>query len=486
MTTIQQQYEKDLKETLNKQASLLGMNLDYKPEVIMENINEAPMSAWHESRRLGWGGSDEAVLNGLSKYSSLTQVALNKTLGISEPIDAERQHIFDFGHANEWIALKAYANLNGYKYLTYKKYFVVCKSDKDIKNDYPELTISGIDDLSIVYTKAFNNMKDAQKLCNNLKDYNAYIEEEDTNEPKDIRDITPSEHEQYDAQGIVCVDRRQYRHPLYPSMIGDCDGLAITPSGEKIGLECKTYSHQKQGSFTSGVFGDEGVKLKNPEYALQVAHYMAVLNINRFDIIAMCGNMISDINIITVFRDLQLEKELCENCEKAWRQIQQDELPKELKLTNDIFSKLLNTISQIKVKEKSEVEISDENNLIEDIEELQSQSLSKTREKDMIEIQINEKKLELLKKLKKDDGTYLESALVHKEDGWREVYLGSTKSNKLDDKRLKIQCPMLYSEYQKSKSFNVYITKQLPGVRAEYEKCVESQPSLKIRRVAKS
>lgn len=486
MTTIQQQYEKDLREMLQKQASILGMNLDYKPEVIMENINEAPLSAWHESRRLGWGGSDEGVLNGLSKYSSLTQLALSKTLGISEPVDTEKQHIFDFGHANEWIALKAYANLNGYKYLTYKKYFVVCKSDKDIKKDYPELSVSGVDGLSIIYTKSFDNVEEAQKLCDVLKDYNAYIEVEESNEPKDIRDITDEEHKLFDTQGIVCVDRRQYRHPLYPSMFGDCDGLAITPSGEKIGLECKTYSHQKQGSFTSGVFGDEGVKLKNPEYALQVAHYMAVLNINRFDIIAMCGNMTSDINIITVFRDLQLEKELCDNCEKTWRQIQQDKFPKEQKLTNEIFNKLLNTISQIKVKEKTEAYISDEDNLIEEIESLQSQSLSKTREKDMIEMQINEKKLELLKKLKKDDGTYLENALVHKDDGWREVYLGSQKMTKFDDKKLKLQCPQVYSEYQKSKSFNAYISKQLPEVRKEYEKCIETQPSLKIRRVAKS
>lgn len=479
--TTQQTNEKKLKEMLEKQASILGMNLDYKPDVIMENINEAPLSAWHDSRRSGWGGSDEAVLNGLSKYTSLTEVSMSKVLGISKPVDSEKQHIFDFGHANEWLILKTYADLNGYKFLTYSKYFVVLKTDEDVRSRYPMLSLSGTEGVDLVFTKSFSNLDEAESLCNELqKEYpNTHVEAEETNDPKDIRDITAEDHQKYDSQGIVCVDRRQYRHPLYPSMIGDCDGLAITPSGEKIGIECKTYSFQRQGTFTSGVYGNEGVKLKNPEYALQVAHYMAVLNINRFDIVTMCGNLMADINVITVLRDLQLEKELCENCEKAWAMIQRDEIPDETKLTNEMFSSILSVTPKIENVSKP-VYIDDED-LVLEIRALDDLSKAKQKEREVIDEEINQKKMKLLDKMKSGEN-YYERVYVKKDDGTYEVAINSSKLMKLDEKRLKANCPEVYAEYAKCKTFNSYLESQLPDVKREYMKCVETQPSLKIKK----
>lgn len=467
------------KEILAKQADVLGIDLGYEPEVVMEDISKAPEFLWHKARRTGWGGSDEGALNGMG-YSSLESTAMTKVLGVKEKVSDDLQHIFDFGHANEWIMLKAYAVRNGYKYLTYSNYFIVVKTNDDVSK-YPFLVRNGEEDGQMIYTAKYSSEQEANiVLASVIKDFpNTTIIVEEGNDPKDLRDITEEEHKKYDAQGIVCVDRKQYR---VGSMLGDTDGVAITPSGERIGIECKTYSHQKSGSFTSGLLGEEGVKIKNPEYALQVAHYMHVLNLDRFDIVSLCGNLPDDIQITTVIRDLQLEQELVTNCERQWKAVQECEIPEANSISDEEFNKLVEMLTQ-KPKKADVGELSDDNlDIINEIESLNEEIKRKTKEIENLKSDANVAKLKLVKAMQEGNSIY-EKALVH-ENGFDYLVTAlPSEQKKLDEKKLKANCPELYAEYEKSKSFNKYIEKCEPDVRAEYDKCLVSSPKVKITKV---
>ena len=88
-------------QKLEKQAKAIGYNLDYDPEVLMEDIRLLPDSYWHNNRSKGWGGSNEGVLNNLSKYSTLTELVNEKLISKKSVVDADKQFTFDFGHALE-------------------------------------------------------------------------------------------------------------------------------------------------------------------------------------------------------------------------------------------------------------------------------------------------------------------------------------------------------------------------------------------------
>ena len=47
---------------LERQAQAIGYDLDYQPEVMMEDIRLLPESFWHENRTKGWGAEAMKVL----------------------------------------------------------------------------------------------------------------------------------------------------------------------------------------------------------------------------------------------------------------------------------------------------------------------------------------------------------------------------------------------------------------------------------------
>lgn len=309
---------KERKDKLQEKATKIGVDINYTPEVSMYNIELVPESYWHENRSTGIGGSDEGTINGCG-FSNMQSLYLNKVLGKSSPVSEEAQFRFDIGHALEWVLLKHYAYVMGYKFLTYNDYYVIVESNEDVSKEDSRFALAmpnvwsfkTRDEMEANIT--FNNMK--------LKYSDVKLEVQSSNDPKDVREITADEHALYDTQGIVCVDRRQYRHPIYTSMLGDCDGLAISPQGERIGLECKTYGYDQKiynNLFTSGLHGSDG-NIGKTAYVLQVQHYMSVCNLDRFDLIACCGNATKDVTITTVLRDLTAEKALCEHDEEVWK-----------------------------------------------------------------------------------------------------------------------------------------------------------------------
>ena len=349
MNNVLETTEQERRQNLERQANAIGYDLNYTPEVQMEDITLLPDSFWHECRTKGWGGSNEGVLNGISKFGSLPELVNEKLLNKKLPVDADKQYMFDFGHALEWVMLKRYAAENGYKFLTYTDYFVIVRSYDDVsKTDrHFKKAMEGI------WSFKTRDKEEADALLASIGSTypNSFIAEQESNDPKDERDITPEEHAKYDDIGIVCVDRRQYINPNYPSMFGDCDGLCLPPDGTRRGLECKTYTHNApKGSFASGVLGQSGA-VKNEEYRYQVEHYMATCNLDRFDIIATCGNSSeSDFTITTVYRDVDFEKRICENAQKSWEKyIDNLEQPTVSELSENQHESLIESITPEKL-----------------------------------------------------------------------------------------------------------------------------------------
>lgn len=434
------------REDLEQQAKALGMDLSYQPEVSMENIELLPESYWHKTRTTGLGGSNEGALNGVSHFNTLTDIMYEKVLGKTAPVSDELQFIFDYGHAMEWVLLKRYANLNGYKFLTYIDYFVIVESSENVESFDSRFKLAMTDVYSF---KTRDKQLAEQALADISKKYPAaHIEEQESNTPKDVREITPEEHEAYDAQGIVCVDRRQYRHSLHECMLGDMDGLCITPTGEKIGLECKTYSYDQkkfQNAYASGVLGESG-KVGKQEYILQTQHYMSVLNLDRFDLIACCGNKPTDLTVTTIYRDLDAEKQLNENCEEKWEQIQNlDVKPEEI--DDKSFTRLKSTLAagseaNIEVAEldesfKSTFEEMDA--LVKEINDLDAQKETKQKE-------LNAKQLAIIEALNNHKAGVI---YCSGEDYNIEMTYKGQMRGGFDSKKLKANHPDIYEQYVK-------------------------------------
>lgn len=118
----------------------------------------------------------------------------------------------------------------------------------------------------------------------------------------------------------VFTDRGMYFNPEHPFMLADCDGFAVTAEGETIGLEVKTTSVYKKKKWKSGVYGIDG-EIGTWIYYTQVQHYMAVMDLDRFDIIACFGNNAYDNVIVTVPRDRSYQDTLIEKEEYFWNNL---------------------------------------------------------------------------------------------------------------------------------------------------------------------
>lgn len=467
------------------EATAIGLNLNYQPIPIMNDIRLLPDEYWHKSRFTGWGGSNEGALNGISHYSTIQEAVKEKISGIKVPVDTEKQHLFDYGHINECLMLKRYAVLGGYQFITYKNYFVIVETTDDVAAKHPEFKLAQEN----VYSFLTQDETQAKNVLANIQnDYpEAKLIAQDTMEPKDIRDITAEEHELYDMQGYVCVDRRQYRHPFYPHMIGDCDGICITGMGERIGLECKTYGHLFKGTFTDGILGDPGVLIKNEEYKLQCAHYMAVLNLDRFDIIASCGNLPTDVTVTIVYRDVELEKELCENCEAAWEYVENGKVPKAHKLKSTSFENLMNMLKKYQPErwDAAEVEVSniDIENKIKEIEAYNDKIKNLSAQKENL--------TEFADSLRYDISLLMDghSSVKLVTDSANEnnyiISLEEAASKRIDEDQIKLKYPAVYKEIFAGPTKSKLLKDKYPAI---YDECTYNQISstkFKIKKVKK-
>lgn len=109
--------QEEIWERLTADAEAAGLDLNYAPETVegWEDISLHATEEWVEERKHGIGGSDAGVVMGVNHYKSLTHLAMEK-LGTmtAEPVDADKQFIFDYGHVMEDALGNYFARVTGF------------------------------------------------------------------------------------------------------------------------------------------------------------------------------------------------------------------------------------------------------------------------------------------------------------------------------------------------------------------------------------
>ena len=441
-------------------ARELGYDVSTAPKVLCENIRYIPEEMWHENRMKGFGGSDEGSINGTSKFVSKKELIYRKRHKVTTELSAAQRFNFAVGHDLEKAMKRAYADLNGYKYLAYHKFTIIVVTDDDFDVYYPKARYVAENTWSIVMHEEDISKTEALEAYEHvLETYpDARFYDEETDELKDIREITDEEHELYDPIGIVCDDRRQYINANYPCMIGDLDGICIAPDGTKIGLECKTYTYRSPKKFVSGIYG-EGGQLKDDSYDMQVKHYMAVCNIDRFDVLACCGNTLNDFTITTIYRDRYLEDEkvLCENAMDNWnRYVINGEPVYETRMSDEMFASYQEILAQTEDEEMADEVTELPDSVLEAIEglmEIQEENANLERVIKSNKELINNYKAEILESLE-ELGNPSKAIFTHGDDVFSVSYKGKRLKGKIDEERLSLNYPDIYAQYKTEDRFS--------------------------------
>ena len=242
----------------------------------------------------------------------------------------------------------------------------------------------------------------------------------------------------------VFTDRGMYYNPEHPFMLADCDGFAVTSEGELIGLEIKTTSVHKMKCWSSGEYG-KGGEIGFPIYYTQVQHYMAVMDIDRFDIVVCFNNCANDIKIVTVHRDKDYQKALIETEEYFWNNL------------DDIASQMPDFISALNAKETVEklrtlgVKIDDQSASEKCAEYLEKKAkMDELKEQmDLLEKSMEADKILILASIKDNEPTYF--------SGKYKVVNKVSTYERYDTKELKKHPELdIYKKKGEMKKFNIW------------------------------
>lgn len=103
---------------------------------------------------------------------------------------------------------------------------------------------------------------------------------------------------------------RMLRHPFFPFLIADVDGICKLPDNTYAILEIKTTSPWNLSEWKNNGIPDV--------YIQQGRHYMAVLNLDKVYFICYYGNSSKDVMIRMIKRDYKEEAAMINELEKFW------------------------------------------------------------------------------------------------------------------------------------------------------------------------
>ncbi|MBP3398325.1 MAG: YqaJ viral recombinase family protein [Erysipelotrichaceae bacterium] len=203
----------------------------------------------------------------------------------------------------------------------------------------------------------------------------------------------------------VFVDRGMYRNPEHPCMQANCDGFAVLPDGLLIGLEFKSTSPYNKDLWREGVYG-QGAEIGVMDYFVQVQHYMAIMDIDRFDILVdFKDGSANSIKVVTVHRDQLFIDSLIDKEEWFWEHIEEIDLPEMISAKN--------AEKAVEVLKEIGAEIEDVESNIESINDLKEKKSYLEKQVKEIEQRINAEKIAVLVALgereKVDFGKYIVS-----------------------------------------------------------------------------
>ncbi len=102
----------------------MGLNLNYGPEVVVEDIRTLTRQEWLQLRKKGIGGSDAGVVYGLSKYKTRKDLWLDK-MGLlpEEDDDVNSWLTKEFGNSLEELVAMLFQKVTGYEVFKVPKMF---------------------------------------------------------------------------------------------------------------------------------------------------------------------------------------------------------------------------------------------------------------------------------------------------------------------------------------------------------------------------
>lgn len=383
------------REKLEADAKALGMSLDYEPVKLIDNIFACGEEEWIKSMAKGIGSSATAVAMGRTKYKTPAELVLEKVTGKGLPIsdDPTTQYRLSSGHHQETALLKWYANVIGYE-------------------------VALVDPLN-----------------------------PSTSEVKDVSEITDEEWAMWEGKGVVCVDHARYGHPLYPFLFTDPDAVCYPPSRERYALEFKTGdSREFKFKWKTGIYPDGMVG--NPGYIEQAREHMAVLNVNRCDVVAGCDFNADNNVVVTVYRDMAKEKDLIDACAKVWKNVETGIIPEFTTLSDTSYANVATMLTPENLSEEDFVVSEEYRDTIEEIFSLKEQKKELMDKCNSIEERINALNVSLISALEGHAHATMPSMIEGKT-----IYfeLGSVSRKTFNKDKLKLEDPETFARYSEVK-----------------------------------
>ena len=106
------------------QAEKMGINLEYEPDVVCEDISALSIDEWKRMRLNGIGGSEAGIVMGVNHFTTRAVLAMKK-LGQDkeEETNAKKQYTFDYGHVMENCLGNYIHNVTGWEVFTDSRMF---------------------------------------------------------------------------------------------------------------------------------------------------------------------------------------------------------------------------------------------------------------------------------------------------------------------------------------------------------------------------
>lgn len=96
---------------------------NYKPNIVVDDIEKISHEEWLKARKKGIGGSDAGVIMGISKFKILKELYYDKINPNNPTENEENWFAKDYGHHNESFVLKAFQKMTGLRPYTVRHMF---------------------------------------------------------------------------------------------------------------------------------------------------------------------------------------------------------------------------------------------------------------------------------------------------------------------------------------------------------------------------
>ena len=272
-------------------------------------------------------------------------------------------------------------------------------------------------------------------------------------------------------------DSRVFRNHKFPYAQVNLDRRIIKVNGKKCDaiLECKTTSNRNMHAIKE--YWEKGIC--PPYYESQVRYYMMVMNVNTCYICCCWGLQDSEMAVIKIERDAELEKAIIVACEDFMDCVEQGVVPEETNINSALFNNAWLRYNGAPAENSAPIDFPESAlNIVKKALEIEKS------------IKEAEETLERYKAAEQDvlkallplygDASYGSVAEDDEETGIRHIYgvklKVPMKRAKFDEERFKADHPDLYDQYKKESLDITALGKKEKKLKARYTLAPEVNP----------